>query len=592
MTNRQIAQLLRQMAAAYEILGENRFRVIAYERAADGIEHLAGEAKDYWDEDKLDEIPGVGSSIAAYLGELFRTGKVRHFESVMRRIPGALFPLLAVPGIGPKKAYTLVTKLKFKDAATVLTDLQQAAKAHKIASIPTFGEKSEQDILASIQAYQKGAVKQNRMVLSEADAVAEQVISYLQKNKQVERVDTLGSLRRQVSTIGDIDLAVATTEPAEVLTYFLAYPHEKIIEQGPSGATLLLGNGRQLDLRVQPPGAYGAMLQYFTGSKNHNVTLRTYALQHGKSLNEYGIKTIKDGKLKEFSDEETFYKELGMDWIPPEIREDRGEIEAALAGKLPRLVDPRDIKGDLHMHTDYDVESSHDIGSSSLAEHLDRAVTFGYEYIGVSDHNPSVTKHTPQQVADIMKRRQKVYEQKLYSWKEKSKKDVHMFVMCEVDILPDGRLALPNEAFEYVDAVIVSIHSSFKQDKKRMTNRVVKALESHPKVRIFGHPTGRLLQRREGIELDWAAIFAVCSKRHIALEIDAFPDRLDLPDTIVREAVDHHIPLCIDSDAHQADQMQLLKYGVSVARRGWATKRDIVNTLGYNEFRKWLTESS
>lgn len=588
MTNQEIAQLLRKISAAYLVLGENRFKIIAYDRAADSVEHETHDLKEYWKKGTLDDVPGIGSSISSNLDELFRTGTVKHFNEILSRVPGSMFPLLLVPGVGPKKAYRLVTELGLKHEKSIINDLEKAAKGHKIASLEGFGEKSEEDILASIAIYRRGQIKENRMPLPVADAVAQDVIGHLKKNKHVKQIDVLGSLRRQVSTIGDIDLAVATEEPENVIEHFLTYEHQKITEKGPTGATLLLHNGRQVDLRVQTPGKYGAMLQYFTGSKNHNIRLREYALSKGLSLNEYGIKHVKTQKTSSYGTEEAFYHALGLAWIPPEIREDRGELEASIHKKLPNLPELSDIKGDLHMHTSYFFETSHDIGKNSLAEHLDAARDLDYQYIGISDHNPSITNHTDAQIADIMKRRKEHYDKAAQAWAAKSHKKIGVFVMCEVDILPDGRLALPDAAFDYVDAVVVSLHSSFTQDRDTVTRRIVKALSHHPKVRIWGHPTGRLLGSREGVNADWEEVFAVAKKHDIALEINAYPERLDLPDPLVYDAVKAGIKFTIDTDSHAVQHMSLMRYGVSVARRGWAQKDDIRNTMGYNDFKNWL----
>lgn len=582
-TNQELVVLFRNIAAVYQILGENRFKIIAYERAADSIEHLTSEVKDLWDDKKLDQIPGVGPGISSYLDELFTTGNVAHFSGVLKRIPQAVFPLLLVPGIGPKKAYKLVTDLKIKDDEDdVIGELEFCAKAHKIAPIEGFGEKSEADILEGIAVYKKGEIKENRMELPVADAIAQDVIGYLKKLPCVEKIDALGSLRRQVATIGDIDIAVATKKPQDVVDHFLRFPHQKIIEKGPTGASILLRSGSQVDLRVQEPERYGAMVQYFTGSKNHNIKLRSYGLTLGKSLNEHGMKDVKTGSIRSFHTEEEFYKELGLPWIPPELREDKGEIEAAEKHALPKLVERSDIKGDLHIHTNYDLKPSHDLGADPLGMYLERAGALGYEYIGLSDHNPKTGDLSQRQIVEIMKKRQDFYKSLA------AKHKIKIFVMCEVDIQPDGKLALPDEAFDFVDGVIVSIHSSFTQPRVNMTRRVVTALAAHPKVRIFGHPTGRLLTKREGVELDWEEVFAVCKTRDIALEINAYPQRLDLPDTIVFDAVKEKIKLCINTDSHAAYQMNMMKYGVSVARRGWCEKIDIVNTMEYAEFRNWL----
>lgn len=588
MTNLEIAELLRRVAAAYQIRGENRFKIIAYERAATSIEHLTSELKDYWDDKKLNEIPGVGAAIAEHLDELFKTGHVRHFDSVMHTLPSAVYPLLLVPGIGPKKAYKLVKELHLTNEKSVIADIEKAIKAGKIAPIEGFGEKSQQDILANVETFKKGSIKENRMSLPIADGIANDIIAHLNKLSEAKHVDALGSLRRQVSTIGDIDLAVATTKPKEVIAHFLKYPHQEIIEQGPTGASIRLHNGRQVDLRVQKPDLYGAMLQYFTGSKNHNIALRSLGLKKGLSLNEYGITHVRGGRVDHFSSEEGFYKAVGLSYIPPELREDKGEIQAASSGKLPRLVEPGDIKGDLHIHTDYDLKPSHDLGANSFSELLDKAASLKYGYIGISDHNPSITNHSDNQIIEIMKRRKYYYEQKYSSWQKNNHKRVNYVLLCEVDILPDGKLALPNGAFEYVDGIIASIHSAFTEERKEVTKRIISGLEGNPKVRILGHPTGRLLSKREGVDADWPEVFDMCRKRDIALEINAYPDRLDLPDILVYDAVRKGLKFVIDTDAHATEHMDLMRYGVSVARRGWATKHDILNTLEYNAFKKWL----
>ena len=602
-TNLEIAVLFRKMAAAYQILDENRFKIIAYERAADSIEHLTSEVKDLWDDGKLAEIPGVGATIVGHLDELFKTGKVKHFESVMSKVPQSVFPLLSIPGVGPKKAYKLVKELHLRNEKTAIHDLQKAIEKHKVEPIEGFGQRSEEVISENIKTYRKGAVKEKRIVLSEADAIAESVISYLHKQKYVQHIDVLGSLRRRVATVGDIDMAISTTKPKEAITYFCTYPHTKIIEQGPTGASLLLHNGRQVDLRVQDAQSYGAMLQYFTGSKNHNIALRTYALTKGLSLSEYGIKRIqnsefriqnKDAKnkdkerIKQFSNEKDFYKYLGMDWIPPELREDHGEIDAALKHTLPNLVNLPGIKGDLHIHTSFNLEPSHDLGENTIEEVLDRADTLGYDYIGISDHNPSIGNHTDEEIIRIMEKRHNFYRNHIENWNNKHKKSIQAFIMLEVDIKPDGSLALPKKAFDSVDAVIISVHSSFSMSKDDMTRRIKSALLAHSKVKILGHPTGRLLGEREGYEADWKEIFRICKERSIALEINASPYRLDLTDALVYDAVKLGCVCSINTDSHHVLEMGQMKYGVSTARRGWAEKRDIINSFGYNEMKKWL----
>lgn len=595
MTNKQLSELLANISASYQILGENRFKVIAYDKASESIAHLTQELKDIWEDGKLEDVPGIGKGIAQNIDELFRTGKSTHFEEVLSKVPESVFPLLLVPGIGPSKAYTIVSTFKLKSKDTVIADVETLIKQHKIASLPHFGEKSEEVIRSGIESYKRGQIKENRMNLPTADSIAKELIAHVAKHKAVERVDVLGSLRRKAATIGDIDLAAVTARPVEVIAHFIEFPHEKIIDQGKQGATMLLHNGKQVDLRVQEKASYGAMLQYFTGSKHHNIHVRTYALDKGLSLSEHGIKNVKTGKLIEYETEEALYEAIGLRWIPPEMREDRGEIEAAIQEMkgekpgLPNLIEVKDLKGDLHMHTNYQFPTSHDIGKSHVCKHLDKALCLGYEYIGISDHNPKVSDLSAKEIAHIMEKRYIWYKHEHELWKKKQKNNtVELFVMCEVDILTDGTLALPREAFEFVDAIVVSLHSSFRQSKEDMTKRIIKALTTHPKVKIYGHPTGRLLLEREGVDASWNEVMNVCRERSIAMEINAYPDRLDLPDLLVHEALERGVRFTIDTDAHHVDHMDLAEYGVSVARRGWAEKKDILNTQHLDTFSQWL----
>ncbi|HCS78142.1 TPA: hypothetical protein DIV55_00175 [Patescibacteria group bacterium] len=601
-TNSEIVKLLRDVAAALLIKDANRFRIIAYEKAADSVEHLTSELKDVWDEGKLEGVPGIGPTIAAHIDELFRNGNVKHFGKVFHGLSPALFPLLLVPGLGPKKAFRLTREFQLTNPKTVISDLQKLALRHKIAVLEGFGEKSEQLLLSGLESFSKGQIKENRMPLPYADRLAQEVIDYLQKHPAVVRVDVLGSLRRKVATIGDIDLAAMTENPLEVVKYFTKYHKlSKIIDQGEKGATILLTIGRQVDLRVQSKKSYGAMLQYFTGSKHHNIKLREFALKKGLSLSEHGIKAIKKLQnsnfksqnynkklgLYEFESEKAFYGALGLPEIPPELREDAGEIEAAQQHKLPNLVTLKDIKGDFHVHSNYDLEPSHDLGANSLTDLLNQSAQLGYSYLGISDHNPSMKNHTEVQIVSLMKTRREKLERQFMAWKNREKKPIQPFYLLEVDILPSGLLALPNDAFKYIDAAIVSVHSSFTQGRSETTKRILTAL-AHPKAKILGHPTARLIGEREGIDADWNAIFTYCAANGRALEINSWPERLDLPDRLVREALSRKVKFIINTDAHHVDHLTNMKYGVDVARRGWVEAQDVLNTMGYNELSKWL----
>ena len=582
MINTQIAELLRAIAAAYQLKDEekNRFRIIAYQRAADAVEHASSELKDLWDDGKLKEVPGIGESIASHLDELFRTGKSGHFEEVMKGLPREMFDLMAVPGIGAKTAYKLVTKIGIKS----LAELEKAGKKGKIAELEGFGEESQSDILRSIEET-KGRTK--RHILPYAAANAGRVIEWMLKSKVVKRADPLGSLRRQAATVGDIDIAVSSDNSKEALEHFVNYPKKtRVLEKGDRTASIVLPGGVQVDLMVQPPNAYGALLQHFTGSKHHNIALREYALKHGMSLSEYGIK-IK-GKLNKLANEEEFYKKLGMDWILPELREDAGEIEAALNHKLPRLVELKDVKGDLQIHSDFDIETSHDIGESSMEEIIRKADQLGYEYIAFTEHNPSKSKHNESQVVDILKRKREAVEKLNYSFVKSHCKSIKkVFNSLEIDILPDGGLAIPEKGLALLDFALVSIHSSFRLPRDKMTKRVLSAL-AYPQVKIFAHPTARKLNEREGVELNWPEIFSFCKKKSKWLEINAEPMRLDLPDILVREAVKTGVKLTLGTDSHHRDGMNNMAFGIAVARRGWVTKDDIVNSRSLKEFEKMI----
>ncbi|QQG41219.1 MAG: hypothetical protein HYV90_03515 [Candidatus Woesebacteria bacterium] len=601
MTNLQIAELLRDAAAAYQLKDQNKykFQIIAYERAADAVEHATSELKDLWDDGKLTDVPGIGPSIAEHLSEIFKTGHSKHFDELMKNIPKEAFKLMELPGIGIKTAMKLLKEGDLKDINDKLKEVEIKEK------------------------------KSKRHLLPYAAMNAGLVIDWMKKDKNVIQIDPLGSLRRQVSTIGDIDLSVATNEPAEVLEHFTKYPDtQKIIEKGDISSSIILPGGIQVDIMAQPVEAYGSLLQHFTGSKHHNIALREYALKKGLSLSEKGIKDLKSQKSKvkttnqnlkvaKFDTEEKFYNFLGLDYIEPELREDTGEIEAALRQAqglrpgLPKLVELKDIKADLQIHSSFNIETSHDLGASSMEEIIKKGNELGYEYLAFTEHNPSQKGHTDRQIADILKWKREVVdkinfklqnsgsrlrktsasqrvEQKNYSISKTNTKYVRkVFNSLEIDIKSDGSLPVPVEGLETLDFALVSIHSSFDLSRELQTKRVLSAL-SNPKVKIFAHPTGRKLNEREGAELNWPEIFEFCLKNNKWVEINCDPMRLDLPDTLVREAVKLGVKLSFGTDAHHIDGMNNMIFGVSVARRGWCEAKDIVNTRSLKEFEEML----
>lgn len=588
MSNQQIAKLLREVAASYSIKNDQKFRfqIIAYQKAADAIENSNVELKDLYKENKLDSVPGIGPTIKSHLEELFKKGKVKHFEWAKQSIPPSVFTLMEIPTFGPKKSYRLATEFSIKNPKAAVDDLEKIAKSGKIANLSGFGEKSQEDILTAIAEFKKGIGKNIRMNLPYAYEVAQKMVSYLKELDAALRVEPLGSLRRMAPTVGDIDIATSTNKPKVVIDHFVKYPNrDRVIEKGDTTASMIVSGGREIDLMTMKPSAFGALLQHLTGSKNHNVHLREYALQKGFSLSEYGIKKqMANGKwqMANYSSEEDFYEALGMQWITPELREDAGEIEAAIKHKLPRLIELKEIKGDLHLHSSFPIEPSHDLGHSSFSEMLEKASEFKYEYLGFSEHNPSVSKHTQNEIYNLVANRNEAIEHI-----KSSIKNVRIIKLLEVDILSDGSLSIDDKTLDLLDAAIISIHSSFSLGKKEMTKRILHGL-SYKKTKILAHPTGRMLNQRPGYELDMDVIFDFCKKHNKALEINSWPNRLDLPDSLIREAVNNKIKLVINTDSHAVWQMDMMKYGVAMARRGWAKKSDILNTLPYNKFVDWL----
>ena len=570
-SNKQIAKILNDVAAAYTIGNESRFKIIAYENAASSVEHATSEIKDLWEEGKLDTVSGLGESIRKHLDELFRTGKVGHFDDVTKSIPQIVFELLKVRGMGPKTAYKLATSLKLKS----LKDLVQKAKSGKIRKIPGFGQKSEQEILENLNQFREPT----RHLLSDVFPVANRMLGYLKQLKDLKIAEPLGSLRRMNPTVGDIDIAVASERPQKVIKHFISYGEvSKVLEAGERKSSIVLKNGMQIDLLINTPKSFGSLLQHFTGSKNHNIKLREFAIKNKMSVSDYGIKY--KGKLHEFKAEEEFYKFLGMDWIVPEMREDTGEIEAALKHKLPKVIEPGEIKGDIHLHSNYPIEPSHDLGKDTFEEIINKAKSLNYEYVGLSDHSPSISTHTKYQISKLIEKRSKKIEQLKTSFK-----NIGILNLLEIDILTNGQLSVPEEGLDMLDSAIAGIHSGHSQDKNAITARLLVAIRS-PFVQVISHPTGRLLNARESYEADWSLIFRECKKTETMLEINAHPNRMDLPDTLVRQALEYQVKFIINTDSHDINQMDNMRFGVAVARRGWAQKKDIVNTMPWVEFRK------
>lgn len=590
MDNLEIAQLLRDVAASLKIKGndKNRFRIVAYERAADAVEHLSSEAKDLWDEKKLEEVGGIGTNIASHLGDIFKTGKSKHFSSILKGMPPSMFELMKVSGIGPKRAYDIATK--FKLGKNPVKDLERLIKEGKIAKLEGFGEQTEESLEKSLQEVAK-KTGEKRHLLPYAEQIAGEVIDWMKKDPSVLKIEALGSLRRKVSTIGDIDIAVSTKNPKKVLDHFVSYKNSKrTLERGDKKASIILPGNVQIDLMVTDPSSWGSLLQHFTGSKHHNIALRDLARRKNLSLSEYGIKKLgSNGKnIKKFETEEAFYKYLGLEYIPPEIREDTGEIEKAKEGKLPNLVELKDIKGDFQIHSSFDIETSHDLGLSSMEEIIKKAEELKYEYIAFTEHNPSKSKHTDTQIIKLLEKKKKKVDELNEKLKKSSGTMKKVFNSLEIDIMPDGDIPVPKEGFEFLDFALMSVHSSFTKSKESQTERILKAFSNHPKIKIFAHPTARKLNARESIEANWTKIFEYASKNNKLLEISAEPMRLDLPDYLIQEAIERKVFLSLGTDAHHESHMDNMKFGVANARRGWAENKNIINTYPLSDVEKIL----
>ncbi len=574
-SNIEITKKLREIATAYTLKKANNFQIKAYENAADVIEHGTSEIKDLWENNELDQIPGLGENLTKYLDELFKTGKVKHWEDVKKGIPSSVFEFLDIPGIGPQTALKLAKK-----GIKGLNDLEGKLRSGGLLK-SGFSQKFIDKLNRGFKESQ--ILKTTRMLLPYAFTQAQKVLDYLKKEPSVERVDVLGSLRRMVATIGDLDFAISSNNPQKVVDYIINMPGIKeVVGKGETKVTIVNSSGLHLDFLITKPESYGALLQHFTGSKMHNIHLRNIAKSKGFSLSESGIKKMKTGDILKTRTEEEFYKFLGMDTPAPEIREDTGEIEAAEDHRLPQLITLSNIKGDLHLHSNFQIEPSHDLGSSSFKELVTKAQELGYEYIGMSEHQPSQSNHTENQIVKIIQKKKEVIEQINYS-----QKYVRVLNLLELDIMPDGSISVPEKALKLLDFALAGMHSVHHQEKDQMTKRLVKALHN-PYIKVLTHPTGRLLKEREESDADWDEVFKTAVKYNKALEINAYPSRLDLSDSLVRKAKEFGVKFVINTDAHETAQMELMLFGVAVARRGWLTKDDVINCWEWTKFAKWF----
>lgn len=570
MKNFEIAKILYNIALYLEMEGE-QFKPRAYEKAARSVEALTEDVSEIYKRGgikSLMEIPGVGESIAEKIEEMLLTGKLKYYEQLKKKIPVDIEGLSAIEGVGPKTIKILYQKLKIK----TVEELEKAAKERKIRKLKGFGDKSEEDILRGIEFFKKS---KGRFILGYVLPVLRDIEERLRKLPEVKKVNIAGSTRRMKETIGDADFLVVSNKSQKVMDFFTSMPEvAHVYSKGPTKSMIKLKNGLDADIRVIPEKSYGAALQYFTGNKDHNIALRKIAIDKGWKLSEYGI-FDKHDKYLFGKNEEEVYEKLGMKWIPPELRENTGEIEVAMKNKLPKLIEYGSLKGDLQIQTKWTD------GANSIKEMAEEAKKLGLEYIAITDHTKGLafTGGLDEKKLELQKKEiEKV---------NKDLSDITVLTGAEVNILKDGKLDISDKALSELDLVGVAVHSNFNLSKAEQTNRIIKAMENE-NVDILFHPTGRVIQQREPYEVDVEKIIQTAKDTETILEIDAFPDRLDLKDEHIKLAVQHGVKLVIDSDAHNKNQIHYIEFGIAQARRGWAEAKDVVNTRKLNDFLKML----
>ncbi len=568
-TNRDIARVLSEIADLLEIKGENPFKVRAYQRAAQAIENLPTQLSAMLGHAPFTDIPGVGASIAEKIQELLTTGQCAFHAQLLAEFPASLTALLGIPEVGPRKAKALHDEL----GITSVDELEQAAREGKLRALRGFGEKTEANILRGIERLR---VHKARLPLAEAHPLAMEVVESLLVAAPVDRIEPAGSIRRMRDTIGDIDILVTSRDPQEVMSVFVSLPTtHHVIAQGPTKTSVISEQGAQMDVRVVEPETFGAALQYFTGSKEHNVRLRELAARRGLRLSEYGVFEAATEKRIAGASEEEVYATLDLPLIPPELREDRGEIAAAQRGELPHLLEVEDLKGDLHIHTKR-TDGHHTVEEMAIA-----ARARGYRYIAICDHSRSVGMAGGLFEKDLLRHAADIRAA------SKRMKGITLLAGSECDIRRDGSLDYPDEVLAQLDFVIAAVHSGFKMDAAGMTSRIIDAMHN-PYVDAIAHPTGRIIGKRDPYEVEIERLLAAAAELGVAMEVNSYPDRLDLRDLHVRRAKELGVKLVINTDAHDCDHLRLVTYGVATARRGWAEPQDVLNTLPLAQLRRRL----
>ncbi len=567
MRNSEVAKVLYEIADLLE-LQDVSFKPRAYRRAARSIESLSEDLMAIAKRGELEQIPGVGQAIAVKIQELLKSGRLQYLEKLRGEVPAGLVELLRVPEIGPKTLRILHERLGISN----IEQLREAVESHSLRDLPGFGVRSEENIRHNLGLLSE---HQERTFIGKAYPLAERIVGVLKKLPEVEQIDVAGSLRRWQETVGDIDIVVAAKNPVPVMNKFVTIDDvDRVIGHGDTKSTIIVREGIQVDIRVVKPESFGAALQYFTGSKAHNISLRRLAQQRKWKLSEYALTDTKSNATIAGSSEEEIYKALGLAWIPPELREDTGEIEASMKNRLPKLVELENLRGDLHVHTKWSD------GADSIEQMVKAATQRGYEYLGICDHSSRVRiahgldgERLQEQIETI-----RSIDEKLSHF--------HLLSGVEVEILEDGSLDIPDEVLAKTDVVVAAMHFGSKAPKEELTQRIVTAMENSY-VDILAHPTGRIINTRPPYNVNLDEIMKKAKQHHIYLEINSL-DRLDLSDVAARQAKAHGLKLVINSDAHKAAQLDVMRFGAAMARRGWLESGDVINTRSFSQLKKML----
>ncbi|HET9885452.1 MAG TPA: DNA polymerase/3'-5' exonuclease PolX [Candidatus Binatia bacterium] len=585
MENVEIAHVLSKCADLLEIEGEDLFRVLAYRNAARTIESLSqpvaqllAEGKDL----KKLKLPGIGKSMAEHIEEILKTGTLKALMQIRKKLPAKLDELLAIEGLGPKRTKQLYEKLGIGS----IKQLEQALESGKLKSLRGFGQKSIDKMRRAIHNLVE---RPQRFKLLDADQLVRPLIEYLRKGGGIEQLEVAGSYRRRMETVGDLDILATCERPEPVMQRFQNYTEvQRATAAGSTRGTVVLRSGIQVDLRILPRRCYGSALHYFTGSKAHNIAVRKLGVEHGLRISEYGVFRVPRGKKAEEmgveegeriggAREEDVFRAISMDWVPPELRENRGEIQAAQKHKLPELIGPANIRGDLHLHSKWTD------GKSTILEMVRACKERGYQYCAITDHSKAVRVAGGLTVEDFKNQRKEIEQARAKVG------GITVLTGCEVDILPDGSLDLPDDLLDELDLVVAAVHSKLDMNHSDMTNRVLKAL-AHPALTILAHPTGRLINEREPCAIDLEQVFRAAKEHDVAVELNAQPDRLDLNDVHLLRAREIGVKIAINTDAHSSEQLRFMNYGIDQARRGWLEKRHVINTLSLGRLEIWLKQ--